>query len=257
VFDYQGNIYGTTTVGGEDGNGTVFAFAHWEILTWNFGPLWSFNGTSGSQPYGSLTLDRAGNLYGTTTGGGSNGAGVVFQANAYACATKTTPLTSSPNPSTYGQAVTLTARVWNPGCGTPPDGEAVAFEHDGTLLGTGALSGGWASFTTSTLNAGTTSITAIYGGDWNYVGSTSKAVKQVVGKATTTTALISSQNPSNFGQSVTLTASVTPQFSGTPTGLVKFINGEREVGDCTAFRRCSQLHDRKVSRRHGADYSGL
>jgi hypothetical protein len=87
------------------------------------------------------------------------------------------------------------------------------------------LSGGSASFSTSTLTAGAHSITAVYGGDSNFAPSTSKAVSQVVNKATTTTTLASSQNPSNFGQSVTFTASVTPQFSGTVKGSVTFYDG--------------------------------
>ncbi|MFZ0684492.1 MAG: choice-of-anchor tandem repeat GloVer-containing protein [Terriglobales bacterium] len=41
--------------------------------------LWSFNGADGSQPYGSLIMDKSGNLYGTTANGGSNGGGVVFE----------------------------------------------------------------------------------------------------------------------------------------------------------------------------------
>jgi len=46
--------------------------------------LWSFNGTDGNQPQGSLLLDSAGNLYGTTYVGGIvngrvDGAGVVFE----------------------------------------------------------------------------------------------------------------------------------------------------------------------------------
>jgi hypothetical protein len=93
------------------------------------------------------------------------------------------------------------------------------------VLGTGTLSGGSASFTTSTLPVGTSYIKAVYGGDSNFAGSTSKAVSQVVSKATTTTALTSSQNPSNFGQSVTFTASVAPQFSGTVKGSVTFYDG--------------------------------
>jgi len=47
----------------------------------------------------------------------------------------------------------------------------------------------------------------------------------VVSKATTTTALTSSQNPSNVGQSVSFIASVTPQFSGTVKGSVTFFDG--------------------------------
>ena len=65
----------------------------------------------------------------------------------------------------------------------------------------------------------------MYGGDSNFGGSKSNAVSQVVSKATTTTTLASSLNPSNVGQSVTFTASVTPQFSGTVKGSVTFYDG--------------------------------
>ena len=127
-------------------------------------------------------------------------------------------------PSTYGQRVTFIAMVTlNPG--PPPDGETVSFMRGTKVLGTGTLSGGSASFTTSTLPAGTDYIKAVYSGDSNYAASTSKAASQVVNKATNTTTLTSSLNPSNFGQSVTFTASVTPQFSGTVTGKVTFYDG--------------------------------
>jgi hypothetical protein len=72
---------------------------------------------------------------------------------------------------------------------------------------------------------GTDYIKAVYGGDSSYGGSTSNTVSQVVNKATTTTTLASSQNPSNVGQSVTFAASVTPQFSGTVKGSVTFYDG--------------------------------
>src|SRR4030088_2324361 len=57
----------------------------------------------------------------------------------------TTTLSSSPNPSAYGQAVTFTAVVPS-SAGSPPDGETVSFMKGTTLLGTGTLSGGSASF---------------------------------------------------------------------------------------------------------------
>ena len=136
----------------------------------------------------------------------------------------TTTLSSSPNPSAYGKAVTFTAVV-SSSAGAPPDGETVSFMKGTTLLGTGTLSGGSASFMTSTLLVGTDSITAVYAGDSNFAASKSKAVSQVVNKATTTTSLVSSQNPSNVGQSVTFTATVTPQFSGTAKGSVTFYDG--------------------------------
>jgi hypothetical protein len=136
----------------------------------------------------------------------------------------TTTISSSPNPSIYGQAVTFTATVTSY-VGAPSDGETVTFTKGTKVLGTGILSGGSASFTTSTLPAATNYVKAVYGGDSNLLGSTSKPVQQVVNKATTTTTLTSSLNPSNFGQSVTFTASVTPQFTGTVTGSVTFYNG--------------------------------
>lgn len=94
------------------------------------------------------------------------------------------------------------------------------------VLGTGTLSGGSASFTTSMLKVVTTSVTAVYGGDSKFGGSKSNGVSQMVSKATTTTALVSSLNPSNLGQSVAFTASLIPQFSGTAvTGTVTFYDG--------------------------------
>ena len=81
----------------------------------------------------------------------------------------------------YEQAVTFTAVVTS-SIGAPPDGETISFKKGTTVLGTGTLSGGLATFTTSALKVGTTSVTAVYGGDSNFAGSTSKPVKQVVEK---------------------------------------------------------------------------
>jgi poly(3-hydroxybutyrate) depolymerase len=151
-----------------------------------------------------------------------------LSAGAGALTPTTTALSSSPNPSAYGLAVTFTAVVTST-LGAPPDGETVSFMKGTTALGTETLSGGSASFTTSTLNVGTIPIKAVYGGDSNFAGSTSKAVSQVVSKAPTTTTLASSLNPSNDGQSVTFTASVAPEFSGTVTGNVAFNNGSTKL----------------------------
>jgi len=144
--------------------------------------------------------------------------------NQYVLPATNTVLTSSLNPSTYGQPVILTAVV-TAGGGPPPDGETVTFLDGTKVLGTGKLSGGSVSFSTSAMRVGNDSITAVYGGDANLAGSRSNTVKQVVGKATTKTTLASSQNPSNSGQSVTFTASVAPQFSSTVTGTLTFYDG--------------------------------
>ena len=82
VLDTAGNIYGTTLDGSEagPGPGTVFELvAPVGKGSYTEKVLWSFNGIDGAQPNGSLILDSAGNLYGTTAGGGSSGNGVVFQ----------------------------------------------------------------------------------------------------------------------------------------------------------------------------------
>jgi hypothetical protein len=139
-------------------------------------------------------------------------------------AATTTTLTSLLNPSFYGQSVTFTATVTSSG-GTPPNGEIVTFEEGSTVLGTATLSGGSAIFSYSTLGVGTRIVKAVYSGDPSFTTSTSKSLDQVVNKATTTTTLASSQNPSAFNQSVTFTSTVTPQFSGTPTGNMTFKNG--------------------------------
>jgi hypothetical protein len=181
--------------------------------------------SSGSAKYTTAKLPAGSNAITAVYSGDSSSSGSTSTAvDQVVLALTTTTLTSSPNPSTDGQAVVFTAKVASKS-GTPPDGEIVTFKKGTTVLGTGSLNDGSAGFTTSTLKVGTTSVTAEYGGDSNFAGSTSKAVSQVVGKATTKTALVSSLNPSNVGQSVNFTASVTPQFGGTVTGTVAFYDG--------------------------------
>jgi len=228
VFDAAGNIYGTTTAGGPPNLGTVFELTgpdqkgvYKQKLQWNF------KGPNGQDPIEGVILDSAGNLYGTAALGGPKNAGLVFQINPSPVITK---LSSSPNPSTYGEAVTFTAVITS-GAGAPPDGETVTFKHGTTVLGTGALSGGSASFTTSTLGAGTTSVTALYAGDSNFSGCTSNTVKQVVKKVTTATTLASSQNPSTYGQAVTFTAVITSGAGAPQDGeTVTFKHGTTVLG---------------------------
>src|SRR5580658_787638 len=155
---------------------------------------------------------------------------LLLGAGSSLCATltkTTTTITSSLNPSTYGQVVTFTAVV-SP---APPNGETVEFLKGKNVLGTGPLSGGTATFTISTLAKGTDAVKSEYTGDANYGSSTSIAVSQVVDDATSTTTLVSSQNPSGAGQPVTFTSTVTPEYSGTtPTGNVFFYNGSKKLG---------------------------
>ncbi len=180
--------------------------------------------TSGSATYSTSQLKPGANsITAVYEGDSNNGGSTSAPVNQFVLAATTTTLSSSPNPSAFRQTVVFTAKVTS-SIGTPPDGETITFKQGATVLGTGTLGGGTATFSTSTLGVGTKSITAVYAGDSNFAGS-SKTMSQVVSKATTTTTLVSSLNPSNSGQSVTFTASVAPQFSGTPTGYVTFYDG--------------------------------
>jgi len=88
----------------------------------------------------------------------------------------TVTLTSSLNPSQFGQSVTFTAKV----TGVSPTG-TVTFKDGATVLGTGTLNAnGQAIFTTSSLSSGNHAITAVYGGDANNARSTSPVLTQVV-----------------------------------------------------------------------------
>lgn len=78
MFNSAGNLYGATSGGGPGSGGTVY-----ELMpsgsSWTFGVVYSFTGSAHLPgPYDSLTMDAAGNLYGTTTQDGAHGAGSVF-----------------------------------------------------------------------------------------------------------------------------------------------------------------------------------
>ena len=81
VFDGAGNLYGTTSNKG-GGGGTVFKLKRQPNGSWVETVLHDFT-ESGAGPYASLTMDPAGNLYGTTYTGGAYGCGSVFKM-AYA-----------------------------------------------------------------------------------------------------------------------------------------------------------------------------
>ncbi|HEY6968146.1 MAG TPA: Ig-like domain repeat protein [Candidatus Angelobacter sp.] len=179
-------------------------------ITTNYGGDGNFNGSTGSL---------------------SGNPQVVNKANT------TTTVTSSANPSVFGQSVTFTATVSPvaPGAGTPTG--TVTFLDGGSPIGSGVLSGGVATFATSALAVGNHTITTNYGGDGNFNGSTGSLTgnPQVVNKANTTTTVTSSANPSVFGQSVTFTATVSPVApgAGTPTGTVTFLDGGSPIGTGT------------------------
>jgi ELWxxDGT repeat protein len=150
-----------------------------------------------------------------------------------------TALTSSVNPAVSGQKIVFRATVSAvaPGTGTPTG--TVDFKDGATDLTPGGvtLSGGEATFSTTTLAVGSHTITALYSGDADYTASqvNDAAAPEVVNKAGSHTVLTASPNPAVFGQVVSFTVLVRsgPLGSGTPTGTVTFLDGTTTIGSMT------------------------
>ena len=258
VQDTDGNFYGTAYAGGSIPAcpcGTVFS------LSVGLGPFVttvptsgpsgtavmilgtdltgatsvSFNGTAATFTVVSATLITTTVPTGATTGpvtvvtpsSGTLTSNLPFTIPAGG--TTTTTLNSAPNPSTFGQSVTFTATVTATNGGTPTG--TVTFTADGTnVLGAITLSGSSAAVSTSALTAGTHSIVASYGGDSNYLPSTSAPLTQTVQMASSTLSIASNIDPSVYGQAVTFTVYISPQYGGNATGGVTFYNSTSEIG---------------------------
>jgi uncharacterized repeat protein (TIGR03803 family) len=130
VFDAKGNLYGTTQVGGANGEGTVFQLTPTTDGRWKHTILYDFpQFRNGGGPVSTLAFDKSGNLYGTAAGGTgpcSGGCGVVY---------KLAP--GSDGKWTYS----VLHRFTDKGDGAEPNG-AVVFDKTGTHLYGTAIFGG-------------------------------------------------------------------------------------------------------------------
>ena len=253
VLDAEGNLYGTTRFGGANtsadggqGGGTVFKVES----TGHEAVLYSFcsaaNCTDGDTPYfDGVIRDSAGNLYGTTLGGGANNVGVVFKVDD------------------TGQETVLYSFCSLVGCtdGTFPYNDALVRDGFGNLYGATSGNGygklfkldstGHESvlYTFSGYNGnGPENLLAsggggLYGvttgGGSGHFGSGGRAGGTVFRWATCTTSgcpatvkLTSSMNPSHVGQSVTFSAAVSGAWAA-PTGSVTFKEGTTAIGTVT------------------------
>jgi uncharacterized repeat protein (TIGR03803 family) len=85
IADADGNLYGTTNMGGKYGAGTVFKLVRPKVEdeAWTEEVLHSFGkGDDGADPVAGVSFDKTGNLYGTTSAGGAYQNGTVFQLEA-------------------------------------------------------------------------------------------------------------------------------------------------------------------------------
>jgi len=118
VLDAAGNVYGTTSSGGESGDGTIFKID----ANGDYSVLYSLSYSDGSDPVDAPTLDAAGNLYGTCSNGGPNRGGTLFKLDA------------------AGNFSVLYSFFGGIGLGSPLAG--VVLDAAGNLYGTQAQAGG-------------------------------------------------------------------------------------------------------------------
>ncbi len=153
--------------------------------------------------------------------------------------TSVTVLTISPNPAILGQTVTFTAHVSGVlGTGGVPTG-TVTFQNGSTALGTATLDAtGIGTFSTSSLAVGSYSVTAAYGGDANFLPSTSSppVILNIVPQGSqnpSATGLKIVPDPAMLGQTITFTAHVggaTGIGGQVATGTVTFFEGTNQLG---------------------------
>jgi hypothetical protein len=145
-----------------------------------------------------------------------------------------TVVASNRNPSaSLGQNITFTATV-RPLTGTGTPTGTVRFNIDGANVG-GTLTlnaQGRATYSTATLQAGSHSVIATYGGSATFAGGGSAALTQVVNQAASAIVVATNHNPALFGQTVTFTARVTPAAA---IGTVQFTLDGADIGGPVAL----------------------
>ena len=148
---------------------------------------------------------------GDTNYAGSTSAVLTQVVNSASQVSSTVTLTSSANPSSPGQSVTFTATVTGPSGSTSTPTGSVTFFEGTTSLGTGPLNASAvASFSISTLAAGSDPVTAQYSGDANFSGSTSAVLTQTVAAASFSLGVAPSTVSIADGATGTTVVSVTP-----------------------------------------------
>ncbi len=156
---------------------------------------------------------------------------------------KATPvlnLSYSPNPPVSGGSITLTASLAPVGNAPVPTGGVVFYDNT-TVLNAGNLANGTVTVTGTVPSTATHSITATYNGDPNY-NPVSSSPSSTGGTATATVLTTSSATPT-YGQSVTLSATVSPASGSTvPAGTVTFTDSvSGQLGQATLVNGVAAL----------------
>ena len=217
--------------------------------------------SDGIAPTGAVVFSEGGTIYGSITlnageaqlalpqllvgkhiitaqysGDGSDAPSKANLTETIQGASSTTAISSSLNPSNYGQAIVFTATVTS--TAGIPDG-TVTFKNGNQGLGTVTLSGGQAQLSVTTIDAGARTIKAIYNGT-NIYATSQNSLQQVVVAAPTTLTLTASPNPATSGQTVTFTATVNCS-TAVPSGTITFKDGKTVLGTANAVNGQAQF----------------
>ncbi len=153
MIDAKGALFGTTYAGGgKKGEGVVFKLVPPAkgASAWTEAVLWQFSGgNDGGEPSGTLIMDKSGNIYGTTTTGGTGAVGTVFEL-------------SPPRAGAHGWTETVLYNFTGNNDGGEPFGR-VLLASDGNLYGTTA---GYGQYDYGTLYRLTAPVTGV--GPWGF-----------------------------------------------------------------------------------------
>jgi uncharacterized repeat protein (TIGR03803 family) len=214
IEDSAGNLFGTTAGGGANQDGTVFEIPYTANGYGTLTTLVSFNNSFiGYGPTAGLIADSAGDLFGTTFGGGANNAGSVFEIAKTASGYASTPtILASFN---FGAAATTTGDAPRAGLITDAAGDLFGTTSGGGASGDGAVfeipktAGGYGTLTLlASFNFGTT-------GDYPDAGLTTDAAGDLFGTT-------QQGGPGGYGTVFEIASLGGGLYANTPTTLVSF-----------------------------------
>ena len=130
---------------------------------------------------------------------------------------------------------TATVAVTSPGTGTPSSSDTVTFKDGASTISCGsgsqAFDGTTATCVVTYASAGSHSVTAVFGGDANYGGSTSSALSETVNAAVSTSTLLQSTTPG----SITTTSGNTELILVYASGATNATSATVSTGNGTPF----------------------
>jgi hypothetical protein len=188
--------------------------------------------TAGSQPT-AITAAPNGNIWFTESASRQIGEYFLAGTPPAAAAATATALASDVATPSVGQTVHLTATVTS-STGTPT-GSVTFFDGTSSIGTVSTNASGQAALATVFRTAGGHTLTAVFNGSADFAPSRSAALHESVAQDATTTTLTASANPVSVGQTLVLTVTVTPVFTGAgaPTGTVILHDGSNTIAFAT------------------------